>query len=239
MIAGRELAAVMLAGLLLLVPGVAEAVSMHGHRLPPLPAHKPEVVSPVHCARAASYRELQGEYRSLFHTVVPAAERRAEIEAMAARIEANRPRYEAVSRKTRVPWYFIGLVHGMESRFDFGGHLHNGDTLPGRTVNTPRGRPVRGQPPYSWEESAVDALSYKAFDRRRDWNLTRVLWRLEVYNGFGYRKRGLCTPYLWSFSNHFRTGLYLDGKFRPEAPPRQVGAGLVLKALVERGSVRF
>jgi lysozyme family protein len=203
-------------------------------RLAPVPAEKPGK-----CSRASTYAALAAEYRALFDSVVPDPARRGEVARMAASVEANRTRYEAISARTRVPWFFIGLIHGMESGFDFAMHIHNGDPLPGRTVSRPRGRPAAGKPPYSWDDSAVDALAYKRFTGRADWSLARILWRLELYNGFGYRKRGLCSPYLWAFSNHFRGGFYVDGGFDPKAAPRQIGTALVLKVLAERGAIEF
>ena len=43
--------------------------------------------------------------------------------------------------------------------------------------------------------------------------MARILYRWEAYNGFGSRRQGINTPYLWAFSNHYTKGKYVaDGK---------------------------
>jgi lysozyme family protein len=65
-----------------------------------------------------------------------------------------------------------------------------------------------------------------------------MLYLLEAYNGFGYRPRGVPTPYLWSFSNLYRSGKYVaDGKFDRNAVSKQCGAAVMLRVLQERGQV--
>src|SRR5262249_52736757 len=64
----------------------------------------------------------------------------------------GRARYESVSHALNLPWYLAGIIHGVETGFDFRTHLHNGDPLTARTVHVPSGRPLEGNPPFSWEE---------------------------------------------------------------------------------------
>jgi len=104
------------------------------------------------------------------------------------------------------------------------------------TVHVPAGRPDQGSPPFSWEASATDALTYKKFNVWTDWSLAGILYKLELYNGWGYRKRGLVTPYLWSFSNHYTKGKFVrDKEFDLEAVSKQIGAAVLLKRLLEKG----
>ncbi len=49
--------------------------------------------------------------------------RSTQINGQAAKIEANRSRYEAVSAKTGVPWDVIGVIHYRESSGSFAGVL--------------------------------------------------------------------------------------------------------------------
>jgi lysozyme family protein len=44
---------------------------------------------------------------------------------------------------------------------------------------------------------------WAGLDHWQDWSLAGLLYRLEAYNGFGYRKHHpeVLTPYLWSFSS--------------------------------------
>ncbi|CAN0481450.1 unnamed protein product, partial [Phaeothamnion confervicola] len=149
--------------------------------------------------------------------------------------------YEEIEGKTQVPWWFIGLIHGMECSFSLSKHLHNGDSLKARTWQVPAGRPKDGSPPFTFIASAVDALQYDGFAGKDDWPLPMVLYRLERYNGFGYRKKfGFASPYLWSYTNHFTSGKYVkDGVFDSNAVSKQCGAAAMLRDLMERGIVSF
>jgi lysozyme family protein len=140
-----------------------------------------------------------------------------------------------------IPWYLIGLVHLMESSRDFATHLHNGDPLAARTRRYPPGRPESGEPPFTWEASATDALTLRGLPGWKDWSLPGVLYQLEAYNGFGYRgvKPPIPTPYLWSFSNHYARGKYVaDGRYSASAVSAQCGAAVLLKRLVQIGVVQ-
>ena len=150
----------------------------------------------------------------------------------------NRARYEEVGKRLQIPWYFIGIVHSLEAGFNFSGHLHNGDPLRGRTWQVPAGRPKEWNPPTDWISSAADALAMKKYDSQSDWSVGQILYRFEKYNGFGYRSRGIETPYLWSFSNQYSKGKYVkDGVWDSNAVSRQCGAALLVKELVSRGAV--
>jgi lysozyme family protein len=66
-----------------------------------------------------------------------------------------------------------------------------------------------------------------------DWSVPHMLFLLERYNGFGYRSRGVPTPYLWSLSNLYEKGKFVaDGVFDPAAVSKQCGAAVMLKAVL-------
>jgi len=156
--------------------------------------------------------------------------------AVVTKIVTNRPRYEAVQTKTNVPWYIVAVIHSMEGSLNFKTHLHNGDPLTARTVHVPKGRP-KGTPPFKWEDSAVDALEFDNMTGVQKWTLATALFKLEGFNGFGYRTKHpeVLTPYLWSFSNHYQKGKFVaDGKFDPAAVSKQCGAAVILKALTSQ-----
>ncbi len=169
----------------------------------------------------------------------------AEIADSVALVISYQGRYQALEATTGVPWWFMGVLHLMESSCDFRTHLYNGDPLTARTVNVPAGRPVAGEPPFTWEASATDAFEshgwlldsvHRLPDGQPDWTLPTVLWRLEAWNGFGYRLHGVRTPYLWAASILEQPGRYVaDGSWDPTAWSKQVGAAVVLKEMVTRG----
>lgn len=153
----------------------------------------------------------------------------------------NRARYERVAALTGVPWYWIGIAHKLEGNCNFATHLHNGDPLTARTKRVPAGRPEKGEPPFEWEYSAMDALNLKGLDKIYDWSLARMLYEFERFNGWGYIKyRGINSPYLWSFSNLYTKGKYTsDGNYDPNAVSEQVGAAVMLRVMMDMGAVEL
>src|SRR5215210_8455887 len=109
-------------------------------------------------------QKLREEYQRLFDTCIISPSRASIVDKLAAGIEQNRNRYAAVGDPLGIPWYFIGVIHNMESSQNFKRHLHNGDPLTARTVQVPAGRPKTGSPPFTWEESATDALRLEGLD---------------------------------------------------------------------------
>lgn len=155
------------------------------------------------------------------------------INAQAEKILANRARYEAVSKATGVPWDVIGVIHYRESSGDFKGVLHNGEKIIGtgrKTALVPKGR----GPFNTWEEAAIDALvnAPPQAAKNKDWSVAGTLDILERYNGLGYRKKGLPSPYLWAGTDQYVKGKYVaDGKYDPEHVDKQLGTAAILMRL--------
>jgi lysozyme family protein len=200
------------------------------------PAVAPVPLPPV--GTGTDPQALAGEYLACFDACQPAADQLSPIAWFGDNVVKSRGTYAHVGAGLGIPWYFIGLLHGMECGFNFGTHLHNGDPLLACTVNDPKGRPPTN-PPFTWSDSALDALTLEHFTNQTDWSLPMVLFRLERYNGFGYRRQGLRTPYLWSFSNLYSRGKYVaDGRFDPHAVSKQCGAAVALRRLVVTSILR-
>lgn len=206
-------------------------------------AREPEPLLPPRNSR--DFDRLRDEYARLFAAAEPRPDRVGALAFYLERIERHRPRYEAAAAAAggSVPWYVIACIHALESSFDFNTHLFNGDPLTGRTVHVPAGHPVADPADgvrYRWEESAEAAIRHRGLDRATDWSLPRTLHRLEGYNGFGYRRHGVPTPYLWSFSTLYERGRFVaDHRFDPDAESRQAGAAVIIKELSRKGAIRL
>jgi len=180
-----------------------------------------------------AFADLEDEYQASFDRCALREEFRGNLAYYLRRLKQGQPNYELVEQELGIPWSFVGIIHAMECGFNFAGHLHNGDPLTARTVQVPKGQPKTGAPPFTWLQSAIDALRLKKLDQIGEWSVPRMLYQLEGYNGFGYRRRALPSPYLWSFSNLYTKGKFVkDGKFDPDAVSKQCGAGLMLKAIL-------
>jgi lysozyme family protein len=179
---------------------------------------------------------LRKEYTSLFLSMQPDPAKTGIVSGIVKKIKANKAKYLSVQKELGIPWFFVACIHNMESSLNFTRHLHNGDPLTARTKQVPSGRPKKGNPPFTWEESAIDALTYMGLHKWTDWSLPGMLYKLEEYNGFGYRRNhpNVLTPYLWSFSNHYTKGKYVaDGKWSDSAISNQCGAVVILKELYD------
>jgi len=174
----------------------------------------------------------------LYDTCAIRSKYAGQVEWHRARLVKYKARYQVVADATGAPWWFIGIIHALEGGFNFATHLHNGDPLGARTVHVPAGRPKKGKPPFDWEASAIDAITLKALNDLADWTLGAVLDRFEGYNGRGYPARGINSPYLWSFSNHYAKGKFVaDHVYDANAVSAQCGAAVMLKALVANRDV--
>ena len=185
---------------------------------------------------------LREEYLRLFQTCRLRPEATEQVTAWTCRLADSRVVYSGIGKPLGIPWHVVGIAHYRECSLNFGRHLHNGDPLEARTVHEPKGRPIKGSPPFSFEESATDALRYDRTRAWTDWSLPGTLYKLESYNGFGYRlyHPHVLSPYLWGRSIHYTRGGYLrDGVWSETYVNRQLGSAVLLRRLAELGLVVF
>ena len=187
-------------------------------------------------------KDLVDEYENLFARAAIRPEHQFEIDAVVNRIfePHNLAQYQQVEARTGVPAYVVGVIHSLEASLSFTTYLHNGDPLTARTVHVPAGRPPIGNPPFEWFDSAIDALTMRDLDKRKNWTISSIAYVLEQYNGFGYRLNHpqVKSPYLWSFTTIYTAGRYVaDGQFSPTSVSRQCGGMALLKRMIEEGKV--
>ena len=144
----------------------------------------------------------------------------------------NLDRYKSIEKLTGVPFALVAAIHYRECDFDFKSYLGNGDPLSKKSVNVPAGR----GPFVTWEAGALDALKYDHLDGKPPgyWTIEQQLMFAEKFNGGGYLKRALPSPYVWGCSSICRTtGVYVsDGKFSNTAPTdTRLGVAILLKEL--------
>lgn len=137
-------------------------------------------------------------------------------------------RYQTVSAKTGVPWWFIAVTHEREAGQNWNSSLAQGDPWNKKSVHVPANR----GPFKSWEDAAYDALvncpPYAA--RNKDWSPGGALAMLEKYNGLGYWRKGIPSPYIWAGTNQYTRGKYTsDGHFSATAVDQQLGCAGLLK----------
>lgn len=183
-----------------------------------------------------------GKYAALFSTMHVSGAVYSEAKSIVeTKILPHKARYEEVSAKTpnRVPWWWIAIIHHMESGNDFSTHLHNGDPLYARTSHVPSGRPATGEPPFTWEYSAYDALMGNTWVRgQKTWLLENALWLAEEYNGEGYHMHGINSPYVFGKTNQYMAGRYVaDHEWDATSVSQQIGFAVLLRVMLDMKEV--
>lgn len=184
---------------------------------------------------APTLNVMSAGYRALWDRAVIRPTRRIAARQIANKMLAKKAVYDAIAAETGVPWFVIAPLHMRESSMDFSTHLHCGDPLTARTVHVPKGRPKTGSPPFTFKESAIDALTMAPHElhKVKRWSLERILFEMEKYNGWGYLRK-INSPYLWSWTSEYTSGkYYADGKYRSDLVDPQPGCVAMLKALAE------
>lgn len=152
---------------------------------------------------------------------------------------AAKARYQAVSARTGVPWFFIAVAHEREASQNWNTQLGQGDPLGSVSIHVPKGR----GPFKTWEDGAYDALVNCApfAARNKDWSIGGTLTMLEQYNGLGYASKGRPSPYIWSGTDQYVSGKYIrDGVYDPNTVDQQLGcAGLLLAMISLDPSISF
>lgn len=170
------------------------------------------------------------QYARQWDSMVIKPKRLHEFDALAARLLANKARYQSIEAKTGVPWYLIAVLHLRESNANFDTYLGNGQSLYRRTTIVPKDR----GPFDSFEDGAIDALTIDGLTSVQDWRLEKVLYHCELFNGTGYNLRGLPSPYIWGGTNVQQPGKYVsDGRFNPRVWDTQPGCAPILARLAE------
>jgi lysozyme family protein len=159
-------------------------------------------------------------------------ERVWEVDAVAKRIMDNQSKYLLVGRAVSVPWDVIAAIHYRESSLNFQAVLHNGEKILGTGKKTKLAPAGRG-PFLTWESAAIDALMIKKYLFPKKWCIETELKFIESFNGLGYLRKGLLSPYLWAATTkHNEHGKYVaDGHYDPNAVEKQLGAVAILKKL--------
>jgi len=145
----------------------------------------------------------------------------------------SKDRYLSVEKETGVPAAFIMCVHLRENASDLGKfktYIGNGQSLKKITTIVPAGR----GPFPSWEAGVIDAIGLQGLEKVSDWSIERACYEWERYNGFGYKKRGINSPYVWSFTDQYKKGHYeSDGVFNPNKVSKNIGCYAFYKLIIE------
>lgn len=179
-----------------------------------------------------SYDALKSSYTAMWQGLIVTKPGEATTQAKA--IINGKARLMALQVRTGVPWFVIGILIVREAglrngQLDWGACLHNGQRIIGtgrKTTLVPKGR----GPFKTFEDAAVDALKDYAGST---WSPEYIGYTLEKFNGFGYRKHGIPSPYIVGGTNKQRPGKYVaDGVYNANVMDVQVGGFAILKIVM-------
>ncbi len=165
----------------------------------------------------------------------------ARLDVVISGIIRDRQRYVVIQnlRSGGMLWYFVAGIHERESSRNFTCHLHEGSPLIHRTLFVPIGRLPDKEPPYTFEQSAEDALYVLEREDLVEWsNMDSSLYAIESYNGLGYRQYhpDVKSPYVYSGTNLYARGKYIaDGRFSAITIDQQPGVYAIYLRMKERG----
>ncbi|MDD5331310.1 MAG: hypothetical protein PHE43_00610 [Candidatus Nanoarchaeia archaeon] len=145
----------------------------------------------------------------------------------------NKKKYQEVAEKTNVPWELIAAIHYRESSLNFNTYLHNGEKLGTVTTKVPKGILFN-----DWVEAATDAIELgkeKASTITTDADVAQMAAFAELYNGPGYRSKGVPSAYTWSGTSNYESGFYIkDGEFSATAKDSRPGVVAIILAIKNR-----
>lgn len=154
-------------------------------------------------------------------------EQAIDLERFKAHYQKNKAKYEAVSKQTGVPAELIAALHWRESNGNFNTYLHNGQKLGRVTTIEPKNILFN-----DWNSAAVHALTFRNFGNAKEGDLNSCLNFAERYNGLGYRKRGVASPYVWAGTSNYSGGKFVrDGVYNPYHKDQQLGVAVMMKAI--------
>lgn len=154
------------------------------------------------------YRDKWPEYAQQCDSMSIKPSRVEEFKHLAEYAIAHKDQYMEVANATGVQWYHIAVIHRREGDANFNTYLGNGQSLQHVTTEVPAGRgPFLG--PRGFFNGCLDALHIDGLDKVvPPWPLEKILYFCEVFNGGGYSRMGLPSPY-----NFGGTSIQVIGKY--------------------------
>ena len=173
-------------------------------------------------------------YRELYNTMIPLPGSAGAIQAAVNAVLRGHDAYAQVEVDLVIPWRIVGVLHLMEASCNMKQNLLNGQPLSQRTTIAPVGHGPWG----TWEEMASMILSNQSWRFPEMWNVPNTLRFFEQWNGWGYSRQRVNSPYLWAGSNHgVGVGKYVGelagvpARYDPAFVSDQIGAAVALREL--------
>ncbi|MBZ4421262.1 peptidoglycan-binding protein [Myxococcus sp. RHSTA-1-4] len=163
----------------------------------------------------------------------------AELRSIANLSPQKRRQIDEIARKADLPPALVAGIWYREASFRDGVYLHNGDPLGTPTTHVPKGIFFRKD---QFVEAAVHALREKRSTQKElnlhynSTDLGAMATYAEAYNGYGYRNKGVTSPYSFAGTDQYRGGMYVaDGKYSASTYDRRLGIVAIAKEYMRHG----
>lgn len=184
------------------------------------------------------FSALAPEYEKLLASAKVQPSRRAEVNGVCRRLLKDKAVYCIIAEKTSVPAAFIMALNEREDSGRLDRYLGNGQPLNRKTTLVPKGRgPFIAQPPQNFIDGALDALHLDGLDaagaKHGGWTWPLMAYEAELWNGFGYRARGIPSPYVFGATTVQRAGKFVaDHVYSSSTMDPQLGVIAIVEGLI-------
>lgn len=159
----------------------------------------------------------------------------------------NKDLYNEAGFAADVPNIVVAAIHYRESSGDFKTYLSQGDPLGTRTYangDSNNGKSLPDDTPNTivfsdWKDAAIFALKHEFRAKQasgityNEKSIKDMLTFCEYFNGLGYQKRNLLSPYNYSCTSCYKSGKFTsDGNFDEDVIDKQLGVLVMLRAII-------
>ncbi len=185
------------------------------------------------------YSALKPELSALLARAHIDPKRDHELSKACAALLDDKAIYERITAKTGVPEAFLMATAMREMSGSLHCYLGNGQSLKRKTTIVPIGRgPFLQKAPEDFIAGALDALHIDGLDKiastPEGWTMERAAYEAETFNGFGYRAKGIPSPYVWGATTVQRPGKFIrDHVYDSSVMDPQLGVIAIIDELIK------
>lgn len=190
---------------------------------------------------STTFAALEKNYSELARGAVIVPSREPELARAAASLIKDKGVYLQVEKLTSVPAAALMALAEREMTGNLHCYLGNGQRLTMRTTIVPLGRGPFPDTTEGFIAGCLDALHLDGLDQVAGqpggWSLERFCYESEAWNGWGYRSRGIPSPYVFGATTVQRAGKFIrDHVFSATTMDPQLGTLALVEEIVKQDS---
>jgi lysozyme family protein len=188
---------------------------------------------------ALTFEKLEANYVALTSAAVIEPSREHSLALACESLIKDKAIYQRVEQLTHVPAAALMALAEREMTGNLHCYLGNGQRLTMRTTIVPLNRGPWTDTPDGFVDGCLDALHLDGLDQvYKDvggWSLARFCYESEAWNGWGYRARGIPSPYVFGATTVQRPGKFIrDHVFSSTTIDPQLGTLALVEEIVKQ-----